>query len=173
MGVNGGRDYLVDFAEWIGIGLGVLAVAIAVWDNLRDRFYMWRGPVRATLAVFDIPQPNLRLVDGEPGICVRMSWTCLNRLSWPVLATFPLVYKADGEVPFPKAILRDELYQTSGSSVYLPPRQPVVRTLWVAWPLDKCGEIVPSFDVFSGRGQHFSGPTRTLTWTNGRPSLGG
>ena len=165
---------MVDFAEWIAIGLGVLAVAIAVWDDVRDRYYCWAGPVKANLVKFDIPQPNVHIADDENGIHLRMSWTCLNRVSWAVLVGFTFVYEVEDGSSIVKMTLTDEHYGNLKSTrVYLPPRQPVELTLWVVWPLDKSGEVTPSVEVFSGRHQALRGPCRKLAWPEGRPCLCG
>ncbi len=165
---------MVDSAEWLAIGLGILAVAIAIWDDVRDRYYCWIGPVRAELVRFDIPQPNVRVAEGADGIHIQMTWACVNRVSWAVLTGFEFKYNIEAGGRLVKITLRDEHFQDLISNqVYLPPRQPVERTLCVVWPLDKRGEVTPLVSVFSGRWQSRTWPSRALTWIGGRPSLGG
>ena len=166
---------MIDGPSAIAIALGLVAVAIAIWDNLRDRYYIWRGAVKADLVLFDIPQPNVRVDwEGRPGVVVRMTWACRNRLSWPILASFPVAFAMDGDSSDVQGILRNELFQPLGSTIFLPPRQPVDRTLWVRWPLERCGKITPTISVFHGGvPRPIEWSPRSVRWEDGRPSLNG
>lgn len=161
-----------DSFEWLAIALGALAAAIALWDDVRDRYYAWVGPVRPRLVAFDVPRPGAV----RPGTDIRMSWRCWNKLSWGILVSFPVEYRMDAPggptTPQIGVKVRDELLQECGTSFIAPPKQPVERTVWVTWPNGVDGTITPLASVFFGkRPTSTRGPTMRVQWVDGHLTL--
>jgi hypothetical protein len=162
------------------VGLGLLAVAIAAWDHVRDDYYYRSaaGPVKVRFEIFDIPQPEVRQHSIGPrtapidvrGTQLRVVVSLRNRVSWPVYISFPIRHS------LPPGGLRwmevwDELLQPTGSSGFAPPRQPVQRTVWVTLAEGAEGTVTPEVFVKAGRDLVFRGPTARLTWPGGAPEL--
>lgn len=171
---------VLDTLGWLAVTLGALALGIAVWDHVRDRYYDWRpsGPVSADLETFDIPQPGVRGQTvgprGSPrevrGTRVRTIWALHNHLSWPVYASFSVRHTLGGD-----GILWsetwDELCVVTGDSALLPPRQPVRRTFWIVCAEGQEGEITPRLFVRARRDATHQPFTKRLRWSGGAPSL--
>lgn len=165
--------------------LGLIAMGIAVWDHVRDRYYYRRhsGPVDARISSFDIPQPGLRshtvlLPNGEgtrtlTGVAIRVVWEFWNHVSWPIYVSFPVESRpeTDGPSPVIWVYATDDFYQTTGSSVMVPPRQPFKRSLWVIWSRETDGEVTPLLVLGSERWGGWQRVTRHVRWREGTPSL--
>lgn len=174
----------MDSFELLAIALGGLALAIAIWDDLRDRIFYARstGPVSVNLVFFDIPDRNL-LVHQVPiggtihqydATAVRMEWELWNHVSWPVYISFSIV--ATRISPEKRAALlamigRNELMEETGSSFFVPPRQPVHFTLWAYWARGEPGSLSPTCTIRGPRWILKRGPTKSVTWADGMPSL--
>jgi hypothetical protein len=182
---SGTGGTVVDFGEILAILLGVLAIALSVWVQVRDQYYYRRraGPVEVSLTKFDVPQPNVLvhqyLLGGQmqqlEGVEIRFEWDLWNRVSWPVYFTCQLEMTQPGDrtgkPPLEGILFRDELMQSVGSALFVPPRQPVQRTGWVVWPRGVDGTITPTWMVRGKAWKPQRGPTKHVRWTDGLPVL--
>jgi hypothetical protein len=173
---------VVDPLEWIALGLGALALGIAVWDNVRDQYFWKRraGPVRVRCLRFEIPQPNVRpQTVGPPtsprlvnGTSILIEWTFWNHVSWPVYVSVTFTHTLP-----PQSLLRevakDELRRESEFAFFVPPRQPYSRTLWITVAEGAGGEIEPNVFVAFRIDEKGRVEPKTLRWENGLPVLDG
>ena len=172
---------MTDSATWLAVGLGVLAVAIAIWNEARDGFFLRRkrGVLEVITRSFDIPDPGILTQQiGRPpdvrqvrGTAIRVSIRMWNHLSWPVYVSLS-VQSTLGPSGLLWLTTRDELLRDGDPSLLVPPRQPVERQLWLTIAEGATGEVSPKMYVGAGRRRSIDLGSKSLTWVEGRPHLG-
>ena len=160
---------MVDFAEWVAIVLGVTAIAIAVWDDLRDHILLRWGPAHVELVRFDFQDRHWVPPEGSP---LMMTWLVRNRLSWPVKIGFGYELKTVDPERGQPLDLRDNLGERYDSSqILVPPRQPITYYFTIKARKDVECEMTPVLTVFAGKQFLTKGQPRQIAWVKGIPEL--
>jgi hypothetical protein len=174
------RFGMVDPGEAVAIGLGVVAVVIAAWAELRDKFFYLRrdGPVELKLTEFKIPFPApSKLGDspavyygGHDGVVVEIQYEMWNRVSWPVYASM------SAETTITTQALVTEYvragFEHDGRLLFfVPPRQPFSCTLCVVIARDRPSRVTPTVVIHGRQPKFVRGPTKAVEWDNGTARL--